>query len=162
MKAHIALARQEFDKTVTDYDLDKITRKPIIEAGLNYNHGTGHGIGHVLNVHEGPQSISPNETRKKVVIKPGMITSNEPGLYFENEYGIRHENEILCYKKAKNLYAFETITYVPFDIKAIDVSMLDENEIKWLNDYHQMVYEKISPNLTNKERKYLKEITRKI
>ena len=162
LKAHIALASAIYDKTTTDYDLDILTRKVIKDANLDYNHGTGHGIGFVLNVHEGPQSISYNPNRKRVVIKPGMITSDEPGLYFENQYGIRHENEILCVKKDKGLYGFETITYVPFDLQGIDVSLLDEKEKDWLNNYHQMIYQKISPFLTKKEKKFLKESTKLI
>lgn len=162
LKAHIALASATFDNKTTDFDLDAITRKPLLDRGLDYNHGTGHGVGHLLNVHEGPQSISNNPKRKRVVIKPGMITSDEPGLYLENQYGIRHENEILCYRKAKDLYAFRPITYVPFDIEAIDISMLNQQEKEWLNEYHLMVYQTISPFLTNKEKKFLKESTKQI
>ena len=95
-------------------------------------------------------------------MKKGMITSNEPGLYIEGQYGIRHENELLCVKVDDNHLGFKAITFVPFDIDGIDVSLLDENERSYLNNYHKQVYELISPYLNNRERKYLKEITREI
>ena len=161
LKAHIALSTAVFKKGTTDKELDFICRKPLWDNNLDYNHGTGHGVGHLLNVHEGPQSIRFNKD-KPVVMKKGMITSNEPGLYFENKYGIRHENEILCISKGKDLLGFEPITYVPFDIKAIEVKMLNEKEVKWLNDYHLMVYKKISKYLSEKEKDFLKEMTQEV
>lgn len=160
LKAHIDLAMAIFDKNTTDAQLDKIARKPLWDNNLDYNHGTGHGIGHLLNVHEGPQSIRYNKINP-IIMKKSMITSNEPGLYIENKYGIRHENELLCIKK-KDKLAFETITYVPFDINGIDVSLLDENERNWLNNYHKLVYKKINKFLTLDERKFLKDITKEI
>ena len=162
LKAHIDLAMQVFNKDMTDYELDLITRKCIREHGLDYNHGTGHGVGHVLNVHEGPQSISPKNKEHPVKMKKGMITSDEPGLYFEGEYGIRHENEILCVRKDNTHLGFEPITYVPFDLDAVDKTMLDDAEKQWLNDYHKLVYKKISRHLNSYERKYLRKMTRKI
>lgn len=161
LKAHIDLAMATFDNKTTDASLDLIARKPLWEHNLDYNHGTGHGIGHMLNVHEGPQSIRYNK-QKPTIMKKGMITSDEPGLYFENLYGIRHENELLCVKINKNQLGFEPLTYVPFDISAIDKTILNENEINYLNNYHQMVYKKVSKYLTKKERKYLKDITKEI
>lgn len=161
LKAHIDLSMAIFDKNETDASLDKIARKPLWDEGLDYNHGTGHGVGHILNVHEGPQSIRHNKLNP-IKMKKGMITSNEPGLYIEGQYGIRHENELLCVKVDDNHLGFKAITFVPFDIDGIDVSLLDENERSYLNNYHKQVYELISPYLNNKERKYLKEITREI
>ena len=115
----------------------------------------------MLNVHEGPQSIRHNKVNP-VKMQKGMITSNEPGLYFENKYGIRHENELLCIKIDENHLGFEPITYVPFDLDGIDVSLLTTQERKWLNDYHKMVYDKIYKYLTKKERLFLLKQTREI
>ena len=161
LKAHIALATVVFDKNTLDSELDLIARKPLWDVGLDYNHGTGHGVGHILNVHEGPQSIRHNKVNP-CKMKPGMITSNEPGLYFEGKYGIRHENEMLCVKVDEDNLAFEPITYVPFDIDAIDVNLLTYFERKYLNNYHQFVYNIVSKHLTIKERKYLRKITKEI
>ena len=161
LKAHIALSSAVFDKHTTDASLDYVTRKPLWDNNLDYNHGTGHGVGHILNVHEGPQSIRYNKVNP-IFMKKGMITSNEPGLYFENEYGIRHENEILCVELENNKLGFEPITYVPFDLDGIDVSLLDEKERKWLNDYHKMVYDKVNKYLNNKEREFLAIATKEI
>ena len=161
LKGHIDLAMAIFNKDDTDASLDLYARKPLWDEGLDYNHGTGHGVGHILNVHEGPQSIRHNKVNP-IKMKKGMVTSNEPGLYIPGQYGIRHENELLCVKVDDNHLGFKSITYVPFDIDGIDVSLLNENERSYLNNYHKEVYELISPYLNNKERKYLKEITREI
>jgi len=161
LKSHIALANAMFQRKKSDKELDKIARKPLKDVGLDYRHGTGHGIGFCLNVHEGPQSISVfKQTPAKM--RPGMITSDEPGLYFENEYGIRHENEILCVKRGRVSLAFEPITYVPFDLDGIEVSMLTQKEKDWLNDYHKMVYKKISGYLNDDERAFLRKATKEI
>ena len=161
LKAHIALSSAIFEKGTTDVALDYIARKPLWDVSLDYNHGTGHGVGHILNVHEGPQSIRYNKINP-YVMKKGMITSNEPGLYFEGKYGIRHENEILCVEIDKNHLGFEPITYVPFDIDAIDVSLLNEKERKWLNNYHKLVYNMVSKYLNKNEKEFLKEVTKEI
>lgn len=161
LKGHIDLAMAIFNKDETDASLDVYARKPLWDEGLDYNHGTGHGVGHILNVHEGPQSIRHNKLNP-IKMKKGMITSNEPGLYIEGQYGIRHENELLCVKVDDNHLGFKAITFVPFDLDGIDVSLLDDKERSYLNNYHKEVYELISPYLNNKERKYLKEITREI
>lgn len=161
LKSHIQLAMARFKKGTLDSKLDLIARKPLWDNNLDYNHGTGHGVGHMLNVHEGPVSIRYNKV-KPVSMKQGMITSNEPGLYFENKYGIRHENEMLCINIDKDTLGFEPITYVPFDLDAIDKTMLDESEKKYLNNYHCLVYNKISKYLNDKEKNYLKMITREI
>lgn len=142
LKGHIAIATAEFTDDTTGADLDELARKPLRELGLDFKHGTGHGVGHLLSVHEGPNTISPRG--KDCHILPGMITSNEPGVYLEGEYGIRIENEVLCIKKADR-YAFETITLCPYDRDAIDISMLTEQEIIYINEYHVKVYETLAP-----------------
>ncbi len=161
LKSHIALANAVFTNDTTDAALDNIARKPLWDVSLDFNHGTGHGVGYMLNVHEGPQSIRYNK-KNPVVMKKGMITSDEPGLYFENKYGIRHENELLCVKNDKNTLKFEVITYVPFDLDGIDVNLLTTTEKEWLNNYHKMVYNKVNKYLTKREKEFLKKATRKI
>lgn len=153
LKAHIALATSKFDDA-TGADLDEIARKPIRDIGLDFKHGTGHGVGHMLSVHEGPQTISPRG--KDQALLPGMITSNEPGIYIEGEYGIRLENELLCIKKDNHL-AFETITYAPFDKEAINFDELTDSELAWLRNYHQRVYDVLAPHLEEHPRQWLKE-----
>ena len=154
LKAHVALAMAVFDEDTTGADLDIIARKPLRELGLDFNHGTGHGVGHMLSVHEGPNTISPRAAACHIV--PGMITSDEPGVYLEGRYGIRTENEILCIKK-DGKYAFEMITFCPYERDAIDVSMLTEPEIKFVDDYHRKVYETLSPLLDDDVSEWLKE-----
>lgn len=161
LKSHIALANAVFSNDTTDAALDNIARKPLWDVNLDFNHGTGHGVGYMLNVHEGPQSIRYNKNNP-TIMKKGMITSDEPGLYFENKYGIRHENELLCVKNDKNTLKFEVITYVPFDLDGIDVNLLTNTEKEWLNNYHEMVYNKVNKYLTKREREFLKKATRKI
>jgi Xaa-Pro aminopeptidase len=156
LKSHIDLAMAEFKPGTDGVALDTLCRKPLKAEGLDFNHGTGHGVGHLLSVHEGPNSIS---SRGTTVIEPGMITSDEPGVYIEGEFGIRHENEILCVKKPDGMLAFETITYCPFDRDGIDVSMLTDEELEWLNSYHKTVYDKIGPMVDEEERSWLKEAT---
>ena len=122
----------------------------------------------MLNVHEGPNSFRYNMNPNFISaeLKEGMITTNEPGIYLENQYGIRHENEMLTVFSHQNEYGeflkFEPITYVPFDIDGIDASLLTSQEKQWLNDYHQMVYEKISPYLNDQEKETFKEYTREL
>lgn len=154
LKAHVDLAMAVFDENTTGADLDIIARKPLRELGLDFNHGTGHGVGHMLSVHEGPNTISPRAAACHIV--PGMITSDEPGVYLEGRYGIRTENEILCIKK-DGKYAFEMITFCPYERDAIDVSMLTEPEIKYVDDYHRKVYETLSPLLDDDVSEWLKE-----
>lgn len=161
LKAHIDLAMAKFNKATLDSTLDLIARKPLWNVGLDYNHGTGHGVGHILNVHEGPQSIRHNKVNP-TTMKKGMVTSNEPGLYFEGKYGIRHENEMLCISIDKDTLGFEPITYVPFDIDAINVDMLTKEERNWLNNYHKLVYNIVSKYLTINEKEYLRKITKEI
>lgn len=159
LKSHIALCTAKFKPGTTGAKLDELTRAPLRKIGLDYNHGTGHGVGHLLGCHEGPQAISPRD--KTHAILPGMINSDEPGVYIEGSYGIRLENEILCIEK-EGLYGFEPITFCPFDIDAILPELLTVDELDWLNDYHRQVYEKISPLVDEKTREWLKEASRSL
>ncbi len=157
LKSHIALCTAKFEPGTTGAELDELTREPLRKIGLDYNHGTGHGVGHLLGCHEGPQSISPRD--KTHAILPGMINSDEPGVYIEGEYGIRLENEILCIEK-EGLYGFEPLTFCPFDKDAILPESLTDAELEWLNDYHRQVYEKISPLVDEETKQWLKEASR--
>lgn len=159
LKGHIALAMAHFKEGTTGAQLDEIARKPIKDLRLNFNHGTGHGVGHLLSVHEGPNTISPRGADS--VILPGMITSNEPGLYFEGEYGIRIENEILCIG-GNGKCRFETITLCPYEKDAIEIKMLTDEELKYINDYHTQVYNKISVLVDSNTRKWLAEACHEI
>lgn len=157
LKGHIALSTAQFKPGTTGAELDALARGPVTDAGLNYNHGTGHGVGHLLGCHEGPQTISP---RGKIYpIEPGMINSNEPGVYIEGSHGIRLENEILCVDLGNGLYGFEPITFCPFDREAISLDKLTDDELAWLNDYHHQVWEKISPLVDSEVREWLKKET---
>ena len=170
LKSMIALSQAVFLKGIKGTNLDILARGPIWKLLLDYKCGTGHGIGFLLSVHEAPNGfrwqIVP-ERNDSAVLQPGMITTNEPGIYLENKYGIRIENELLCVEKAKNEFGdfleFETITYAPIDLDAIDVTLLNEEERKWLNDYHQLVYDKLSSYIDDEdELSWFKHITRKI
>ena len=149
--------------------LDYIARQPMWERGLNYNHGTGHGVGYLLNVHERPNGIRYKmvpERMDSAVIEEGMICSDEPGIYIEGSHGIRTENLIVCRKAQKNEYGqfmeFEYLTFVPIDLEALDVGLMEKRDVEYLNEYHRQVYEKISPYLTEEERLWLKEATREV
>ena len=149
--------------------LDYIARQPLWERGLNYDHGTGHGVGYLLNVHERPNGIRYKmvpERMDSAVIEEGMICSDEPGLYIEGRHGIRTENLIVCRKAEKNSYGqfmeFEFLTFAPIDLDALDVTMMEERDIQYLNEYHRQVYEKIAPHLTDEEREWLKEAVREV
>lgn len=165
LKAVISLATVKFLKGINGSNLDILARSPIWNMGIDYRHGTGHGIGAFLNVHEGPQNIryKLRSEEDAVAFEPGMITSDEPGIYIEGSHGIRTENEILCVNYADNewgtFYGFETLTLVPIDRDAIDITMLNPDELKWINDYHQKVYDKISPYLNDEEKEWLKSAT---
>ena len=128
---------------------------------MNFLHGTGHGVGHFLSVHEGPQSIRMNEN--PVTLQPGMVTSNEPGVYKAGSHGIRTENLTLVCKDKEGMfgeyYKFETITLCPICKKGIVKEMLTPEETEWLNDYHRTVYEKLSAGLTREEREWLEKAT---
>ena len=158
LKGHINLALAKFPDGTRGYQLDMLARKYLWERGLNYGHGTGHGVGYCLNVHEGPQNISPAEN--KTVIEPGMLISNEPALYREGEYGIRIENLVICYEDEETGFGqflkFDTVSLCYIDKNLIDRTLLEQNETDWLNTYHSEVYEKLSPHLTESEKAWLK------
>ena len=169
LKGNLRLGAAKFKEGCTGENLDMVARGPLWEAGLDYNHGTGHGIGFVLNVHETPARINwkgrPGYGENDP-FKPGMIVSNEPGFYKAGAHGIRLENLILCQVAEENEYGrflnFETLTLVPFDLDAVDVTLLDCKEKQLLNDYHSRVYNEISPYMTEEERAWLKKATRTI
>lgn len=167
LKGTINLAMAEFPSGTKGFQLDMLARRSLWENGLNYGHGTGHGVGFCLNVHEGPQSIGPVfGPGTKIILEPGMLTSDEPAVYREGEYGIRIENLILCRNDHETEYGqflkFETVSLCYIDKTLIDISLLDPKEIKWLNSYHAEVYEKLSPFLTAEENEWLKEKTSRI
>ncbi|GHT49896.1 aminopeptidase [Bacteroidia bacterium] len=158
LKGNIRLAMAKFPKGTVGMQLDILARQFIWQEGQNFLHGTGHGVGHFLNVHEGPQSIRMNYN--PAPLQPGMVTSNEPGLYKAGQYGIRTENLLLTISDKTTdfgeYYAFETLTLCPVDKKIIDWSLMDEIEIQWLNAYHQKVYDLLNPSLSIKEKEWLK------
>jgi Xaa-Pro aminopeptidase len=164
LKGHIALATVVFPTGTRGVQLDVLARQFLWSEGKTYLHGTGHGVGHFLNVHEGPQSIRMNEVPTTIV--PGMLTSNEPGLYVTGKYGIRCENLVLSVPAYETEYGsflkFETVTLFPFDLNLLDLSIMTDAEIEWLNDYHKTVFEKLSPRLTPEEREWLAEKTRPV
>ena len=159
LKGHIALAMAVFPEGTRGAQLDVLARMPIWKERMNYLHGTGHGVGHFLNVHEGPQSIRMNEN--PVALQPVMVTSNEPGVYKAGSHGIRTENLVLTVPAGEGMFGkylkFETLTLCPICRKGIIKELLTAEEIGWLNDYHRTVYEKLSPDLNNDEREWLKE-----
>ena len=161
LKGHVNLALAKFPNGTRGYQLDFIARRAMWGSGLNYSHGTGHGVGYCLNVHEGPQSISPADN--KTYIEAGMLTSNEPAIYREGEYGIRIENLILCYEDEETEFGqflrFDTVSLCYIEKSLIDRSLLDQKEIDWLNSYHSEVYDKLSPFLSGEEKQWFKEKT---
>ena len=161
LKGHIALSMCKFPKGTRGAQIDVLARQAMWKSGINYLHGTGHGVGHFLNVHEGPQSIRMNEN--PVMLQPGMLISNEPGIYREGKYGIRIENLILVRNEMETsfglYYGFETMTLFPYDLKAIDITMLNEEEKEWIDLYHQRVFETLSPYLTQEEQMWLQTKT---
>ncbi len=166
LKGTISLAMAQFPIGTKGAQLDILARKALWENGLNFGHGTGHGVGFCLNVHEGPQSISPSATDAKNIIEPGMLVSDEPAIYREGEYGIRIENLILCYENEETEFGkflkFDTVSLCHIDKNLIDISLLDKREIEWLNSYHSEVYEKLSPFLSEEEKVWLKDKTESI
>ncbi|MDE7384138.1 MAG: aminopeptidase P family protein, partial [Anaeroplasmataceae bacterium] len=169
LKSVIALSEAVFLKGVKGLNLDILARGPIWKQLLDYKCGTGHGVGFLLSVHEAPNGfrwqIVP-ERNDSAEFVPGMITTNEPGIYLENKYGIRIENEMVCVPKGKSEFGeflgFETITYAPIDLDAIDVNLLNAEEKNWLNQYHKKVFKLISPHLEADEVEWLKNYTREI
>ncbi len=166
LRGNLALANIKFLYGCTGENLDILARQFLWNMNLDYKHGTGHGVGHLLSVHEAPCSIRWKHSGSPVTLEAGMILSDEPGIYIEGSHGIRLENELLVCKDIENEYGqfmhFEVLTYVPFDLDAIDISLLSEIEKSQLNSYHQTVFELISPYLTADERDWLKKYTRQI
>ncbi|MCL2072346.1 MAG: aminopeptidase P family protein [Marinilabiliaceae bacterium] len=161
LKGHIAIAEAIFPVGTRGAQIDILARKELWKNGLKYDHGTGHGVGYYLNVHEGPQSIRTQEN--PVTLKPGMITSNEPAIYRNGEYGIRIENLILCVEIMETNFGkflgFETLTLCPLDKNLICKELLAEEEIQWINNYHKKVYETLGPLILCDCQEWLKEVT---
>ena len=164
LKGTIGIAKCKFPAGIRGCLIDAFARKALWDAGINYQHGTCHGIGHCLNVHEGPQSIRMEEN--PVILEPGMVMSDEPAMYRPGEYGIRTENMILIREDSETEFGkflgFETLTLCYIDTKLVIPSMLSVREHAWLNKYHQMVYDLVSPHLTEEEKAWLKEKTAEI
>lgn len=169
LKGNLRLADTKFQYGCRGTNLDIVAREPLWKYGLDFKHGTGHGVGYMLNVHESPNSFrwkinAMTLNRNDAVLEEGMITSDEPGLYIEGEYGIRLENLILCVRDEENEYGrfmrFETLTKVPFDRDAIDVNEMNSEDIGLLNTYHESVRKEISPYLDEPEKKWLEEVTK--
>ena len=164
---NLRLARAVFMHGTCGYNLDILARMPAWERGINYNHGTGHGVGYLMNIHEAPSGfrIAIRE-RERAVIEPGMVITDEPGIYIEGSHGIRTENELLVRKGQKTEYGqflyFEPITYVPIDLDAVNPDMMTKEDKAQLNAYHAKVYELVSPHLNEEEQEWLKEYTRAI
>jgi Xaa-Pro aminopeptidase len=164
LKSHIGLATAKFMYGCTCTHLDILARRPLWEEGLDYRCGTGHGVGFLLSVHEGPHGFRRVPVINTVVLEPGMIVTNEPGIYKEGKHGVRTENTLLVVDDFETEYGkymkFDTISYFPIDLDGIDVSSLTQQEKDWLNNYHKEVYEKLSPYLDESEKTWLKQETR--
>ena len=164
LKGHLALAAARFPHGVTGENLDALARMPLWVHGLDYNHGTGHGVGFILSVHEGPQSFRCRSLDgRRIVLEEGMVISNEPGYYAAGKFGIRHENLMLVRTGEAPDYGqflyLEPLTMVPFDRDAIDTALLTEEELARLNDYHRLVYDTVSPLLPAEEQAWLAQAT---
>ena len=166
LKGMVALSRAVFPRGVTGQQLDVLARAPLWEVGLEFGHGTGHGVGYFLNVHEGPQSISWRGRNPAVPLEVGMITSNEPGLYRAGEWGIRIENLVAVQPALSTEFgdflSFETLTLCPIDTRCLNLSLLNAAEVEWLNGYHQEVRERLSPYLHDEALAWLIERTEPI
>ncbi len=164
MKGHIALATAIFPEGTRGDQLDAFARQFLWKEGLSYLHGTGHGVGHFLNVHEGPQSIRLNHV--PVALRPGMLTSNEPGLYRAGVHGIRCENLVLTVDafttEFGRFYRFEPMTLFPWDLSLFDTAIMTQEEINWINGYHEEVYRRLSPRLDEEQKAWLREKTREL
>ena len=165
---NLRLLYAKFREGMRGSQLDILARGPLYAHGMDYNHGTGHGIGYILNVHEGPQRIGTSRSAKYLdpPILPGMVTSDEPGLYRENEYGIRTESITLAVPAETtefgNFLRFEALTFAPIDLDAIDPAYLTAEDVRLLNNYHALVFEKVSPYLEGEELEFLRDATRAI
>lgn len=169
LRAMLSLRATRFLHGCTGANLDIRAREVFWEHGLDYKHGTGHGVGNILNVHEGPQSFRWKllpDAGKPAVFEEGMITSDEPGIYLENQYGIRIENEILCRKGEENEYGqfmyFEDLTFVPIDLDGVELSQMSELDKERLNEYHAAVFEKLEPYFEGEELTWLRHVTRAV
>ncbi len=160
LKGHIALSNHIFPKGTKGTDIDYLAREYLNEIGCDYDHGTGHGIGSFLSVHEAPQRIAKKSMHNSVELVSGMIISNEPGYYKLNEYGIRIENLIMIKENKNNLLYFENLTWCPIDSDLIEKGLLNNKELEWLNTYHENVYTKLNAYLNDKEKKWLKLVTK--
>ena len=169
LRSNINLASAKFRQGCCGLNFDILARAPFWDIDMDYNHGTGHGVGNVLNVHEGPNSFHwrayPGRSSDSEILA-GMITTDEPGVYLEGKFGIRTENELVARLGTKNEYGqfmyFENLTYVPVDLDAVDPSQMTDAEKTYLNNYHADIYEKISPYLSAEEAEFLKKYTRAI
>jgi len=164
LKGHIAIARAVFPKGTTGAHIDAFARQALWRAGLDFDHGTGHGVGSYLSVHEGPQRIAKTGTTP---LAPGMIISNEPGYYAPGKFGIRIENLVVVEPREiagaeRDMFGFETISFAPIDTRAIKPDLLDAEEIAWLDAYHAQVRDAISPLLDRATRAWLKRATRRL
>ncbi|MGB1736561.1 MAG: M24B family metallopeptidase, partial [Pseudomonadales bacterium] len=158
LKGHIALARAQFPHGVGGNQLDILARQFLWEIGKDYDHGTGHGVGCYLSVHEGPQRIgkTPGPTP---ALRPGMVVSNEPGYYEPNAYGIRCENLVVVVENDHGMLSFESLTLAPFDRRLIERSLLTDSERQWLDDYHALVFQSLSEHLDDSDRAWLTSMT---
>ena len=166
LKGMSAISRLRFPKGLAGRDIDAIARAPLWAAGLDYDHGTGHGVGSFLSVHEGPQRLS---RAGNVPLQKGMILSNEPGYYRPGAFGIRIENLITVIEAEplsdgddRAMLAFETLTYAPIDLRLVEATLLTDDEKNWLNAYHQEVYAKLAPLIEPKTAHWLAGATRSI
>lgn len=162
--ANLRLLEAKFISGTTGSQLDMIPREVLYRYGMDYNHGTGHGIGYALNVHEGPQSISKSSAGGRIPVGKGMVISDEPGIYKEDRYGIRTESIVVCEEDGETEFGsflrFEPLTFVPIDLEALDPAYMEESDIERLNKYHKTVWSVISPYLEGEELEYLREATR--
>lgn len=167
LQGHIAIDSAVFPRGTTGFMLDCLARSPLWSMGLEYRHGTGHGVGAGLNVHEGPHSISPRIGSNKTSLEPNFIVSNEPGYYEDGEFGIRIENLVYVVEKetahqfgGETYLGFDRLTHVPIDMDMLVPELLSESEVAWLDSYHRDVWDKISPRLGNAERLWLEQRTK--
>jgi len=167
LKGTLNLAMVRFPYGTKGYQIEILARKALWDNGLNYGHGTGHGVGYFLNVHEGPQTIGTGASGDmKTILEPGMLTSDEPAIYREGEYGFRTEDLILCVDDKITDFGrflrFETVTLCYIDVNLIDTDLMTDIELDWLNNYHSVVYEKLAPFLEETEKKWLRKKTQKL
>ena len=162
LKGHISLDRAKFPKGTNGGQLDILARQHLWSKGLNYLHGTGHGVGFFLNVHEAPQGFAPpSSERGKTVHLPGMVSTNEPGYYKEGSHGIRIENVVVTVEDTDGYLKHENISLFPIDTQLIDTQLIADIEVQWLNEYHQKVYDHLHPLLDLKHKEWLKEKCKK-